>query len=106
MLCETCNSILLSIKKIRAVDDYESWREEATVVEGEVIDIYSKLNLLKMISSKNLTSYHYTKLSYALSTAVNAELNIKVDRVLQITEDETKFNYYYHQISEIYRNAE
>lgn len=96
MLCETCVSILEAVKTIRAKDEYESWREEAKVIEEEIIDHYTKLNLLRMISSKNMTSFHYTKLSYVLSCAVNAELNINVDRILSIAEDHTKFNYYYN----------
>lgn len=49
-----------------------------------------------MVSYKHMTSFHYTKLSYSLSMAINAELHIKVSRILDMLEDDNKYEYYFH----------
>lgn len=69
------------------------------------MDMYSRLHFLEMVSYKQMTNFHYTKLSYSLSMAINAELRIKVSRILDMLEDDSKYEYYFHQIAEIYNSA-
>ena len=53
-----------------------------------------------------MTNYHYTKLAYNLSMAVNGELHIKAGRILDMLDDDNKFEYLYHHVTEIYNNAQ
>lgn len=38
--------------------------------------------------------------------AINAELHVKAGRILDLLEDDNKFEYLYHHITEIYNNAQ